>query len=122
MSENNTSKKLPDLQQSPAKPYHHGDLRKELLCAAREVLEECNIATLSLRAVAKKVGVSHTAPYRHFKDKEELLAGIAVWDNLLAADPETRDQFLPPSTVMWRRPSSEPTHTTCGFSGASLMA
>jgi AcrR family transcriptional regulator len=40
-------------------------------------LEENNIGSLSLRAVAKKVGVSHTAPYRHFKDKESLLAGIA---------------------------------------------
>jgi AcrR family transcriptional regulator len=59
------------------KPYHHGDLHRELLCAARELLEENNIASLSLRAVAKKIGVSHTAPYRHFKDKESLLAGIA---------------------------------------------
>ncbi len=63
-------------QLSP-KPYHHGDLHREILCAARGLLEENNIASLSLRAVAKKVGVSHTAPYRHFKDKESLLAGIA---------------------------------------------
>lgn len=62
---------------STAKPYHHGDLHREILCAARDLLEENNIASLSLRAVAKKVGVSHTAPYRHFKDKESLLAGIA---------------------------------------------
>lgn len=60
-----------------AKPYHHGDLREEILCAACNLLEENNVASLSLRAVAKKVGVSHTAPYRHFKDKESLLAGIA---------------------------------------------
>lgn len=60
-----------------AKPYHHGHLHHEILCAACELLEENNIASLSLRAVAKKVGVSHTAPYRHFKDKESLLAGIA---------------------------------------------
>ena len=59
------------------KPYHHGDLHQEILCAARDLLEENNINSLSLRAVAKKVGVSHTAPYRHFKDKESLLAGIA---------------------------------------------
>ena len=61
-----------------ARPYHHGDLHRELLCAARDLLEESNIASLSLRAVAKKVGVSHTAPYRHFKDKECLLADIAI--------------------------------------------
>ncbi len=61
----------------PAKPYHHGDLRTEILRAASELLEENNITSLSLRAVAKRAGVSHTAPYRHFKDKESLLAGIA---------------------------------------------
>ncbi len=66
-----------NIQTAPSKPYHHGDLHQELLCAACELLEENNIASLSLRAVAKKVGVSHTAPYRHFKDKESLLAGIA---------------------------------------------
>ena len=60
-----------------AKPYHHGDLHEEILCAACRLLEENNIASLSLRAIAKQVGVSHTAPYRHFKDKESLLAGIA---------------------------------------------
>ena len=62
----------------PPKPYHHGDLHQEILCAACDLLEENNIASLSLRAVAKKVGVSHTAPYRHFKDKESLLAGVAA--------------------------------------------
>lgn len=65
-------------KQTQAKPYHHGDLQHEILCAARQLLEENSIASLSLRAVAKKVGVSHTAPYRHFKDKESLLAGIAT--------------------------------------------
>lgn len=61
----------------PAKPYHHGDLHQEILCAACEMIEENNISSLSLRELAKKVGVSHTAPYRHFKDKTSLLAGIA---------------------------------------------
>jgi len=65
-------------KQIKAKPYHHGDLQQEILCAARQLLEENSIASLSLREVAKKVGVSHTAPYRHFKDKESLLAGIAT--------------------------------------------
>ena len=65
------------VKRPPAKPYHHGDLREEILCAASRLLESNNISSLSLRAVAKEVGVSHTAPYRHFKDKESLLAGIA---------------------------------------------
>ena len=71
------TKRKPANQPTP-KPYHHGDLHQEILCAACALLEENNIASLSLRAVAKKVGVSHTAPYRHFKDKESLLAGIAA--------------------------------------------
>ncbi len=70
--------KSADATRAAEKPYHHGDLHRELLCAARNLLEESTIASLSLRAVAKKVGVSHTAPYRHFKDKESLLAGIAA--------------------------------------------
>jgi len=74
-----------------AKPYHHGDLREEILCAASRLLEQHNISSLSLRAVAKEVGVSHTAPYRHFKDKESLLAGIASlgFDRLAAQLAET---------------------------------
>ena len=77
MTAETTAAKEPAAKKCPPKPYHHGDLHREILCAARDLLEETNIASLSLRAVAKKVGVSHTAPYRHFKDKESLLVGIA---------------------------------------------
>ncbi len=74
------------IKKTAAKPYHHGDLRQEILVAARQLMEENSITSLSLREVAKKVGVSHTAPYRHFKDKESLLAGIAAigFDELAA--------------------------------------
>ncbi len=77
MSSQTAAEKQKKANQPTPKPYHHGDLHQQILCAASELLEENNIASLSLRAVAKKVGVSHTAPYRHFKDKESLLAGIA---------------------------------------------
>jgi len=77
MTAQTTAAARPSAKRPAPKPYHHGDLHREILCAARELLEESNIASLSLRAVAKRVGVSHTAPYRHFKDKESLLAGIA---------------------------------------------
>jgi len=76
MNSQNTATSVKASRES-TKPYHHGDLHHGILCAACELLEENNIASLSLRAVAKRVGVSHTAPYRHFKDKESLLAGIA---------------------------------------------
>ena len=77
------------------KPYHHGDLREEILCAAITLLEENNIGSLSLRAVAKKVGVSHTAPYRHYKDKDQLLAGIAQrgYDELAKELAEAVEQY-----------------------------
>ncbi len=57
--------------------YHHGDLRNALLDAARAILEEESLAALSLRAVARRAGVSHAAPYRHFPNHEALLAELA---------------------------------------------
>ncbi len=77
MTTQQTATKQTPTKRPPSKPYHHGDLHEHILCAACELIEEKNIASLSLREIAKIVGVSHTAPYRHFKDKESLLAGIA---------------------------------------------
>jgi AcrR family transcriptional regulator len=57
--------------------YHHGDLRRSLIEAAEALLEERGAAGLSLREVAKRAGVSHAAPYRHFHDKAALLDAIA---------------------------------------------
>lgn len=57
--------------------YHHGDLRETLLTQASEMIRESGIESLSLRRLAERVGVSRTAPYHHFKDKNELLCGIA---------------------------------------------
>jgi len=57
--------------------YHHGDLRRALINAAVDLLADEGINSLSLRQVARKVGVSHAAPYRHFEDKEALLAVVA---------------------------------------------
>jgi AcrR family transcriptional regulator len=59
------------------KTYHHGDLRNALLSAGAGMLVDESVHTLSLRKLAKKVGVSHNAPYMHFVDKEALLAAIA---------------------------------------------
>ncbi|RLV71026.1 Transcriptional regulator, TetR family [Streptomyces sp. CBMAI 2042] len=58
--------------------YHHGDLRAACLRAARELLEEDGSAGLSLRAVARRAGVSATAPYRHYADREALVSAVAA--------------------------------------------
>src|ERR1700758_5049161 len=58
------------------KPYHHGDLRHALIQAGLEILSAGGAATLDLRKVARKAGVSHAAPYRHFADKQALVAAI----------------------------------------------
>ena len=58
--------------------YHHGDLKPALLEAAGQLVAAKGPAGVTLRAVAKRVGVSHAAPYRHFADKEALLAGLAT--------------------------------------------
>lgn len=57
--------------------YHHGDLRRTLLDEAALIIRENGEAGLSLRKLAINAGVSHTAPYHHFKDKQELLSAIA---------------------------------------------
>ena len=59
-----------------AKTYHHGDLRNTLRETARAILEEEGLAALSLRAVARRAGVSHAAPYRHFPNHEALLVEL----------------------------------------------
>ncbi|MGE0723404.1 MAG: TetR/AcrR family transcriptional regulator [Alphaproteobacteria bacterium] len=61
-----------------AEPYHHGDLRAALIRAGREILAAEGLAGLTLRAAARRAGVSHAAPYRHFPDGEALLAAIAA--------------------------------------------
>lgn len=58
------------------KPYHHGDLRHALIQAGLALLEDAGAAALDLRKVARKAGVSHAAPYRHFADKQALVAAI----------------------------------------------
>ncbi|WP_017614917.1 TetR/AcrR family transcriptional regulator [Nocardiopsis salina] len=57
--------------------YHHGDLRAACLRAARELLEESGGSGLSLRAVARRAGVSATAPYRHYADRDALVSAVA---------------------------------------------
>src|ERR1700726_2133284 len=58
--------------------YHHGDLRAACVRAAMELLEERGETALSLRAVARRAGVSPAAPYRHYADREALVSAVAA--------------------------------------------
>ncbi len=60
------------------KTYHHGDLPASVLRAASNILEKQGIEGLTMRALARQAKVSHTAPYRHFPDRETLLAALAA--------------------------------------------
>ncbi len=58
------------------KQYHHGDLKVSLIAAANLILQRDGADSLSLRAIAAEVGVSHMAPYAHFKNKNVLLNDV----------------------------------------------
>src|SRR5580692_12343276 len=58
--------------------YHHENLRETLLAAAISLIGEVGPTAFTLREVARRAGVSHNAPYRHFPDREDLLAAVAA--------------------------------------------
>jgi AcrR family transcriptional regulator len=60
------------------RPYHHGNLREDLVRCGKQQLSEIGLAELSLRRIASSVGVSQVAPKHHFGNKEGLLAAIAA--------------------------------------------
>ena len=64
--------------QSHDRPYHHGDLRRVIVKAALEILRETQSLEFSLRELARRAGVSHNAPYKHFADKRELLEAVSA--------------------------------------------
>jgi len=63
--------------QTSSRAYHHGSLRETMLSLALEALETAGPDSLSLNLLAKKAGVSGMAPYRHFRDKADLMDGVA---------------------------------------------
>ncbi len=77
-----SQKPLPDPRRRARQPqgskrYHHGDLSRALLSAALAIVESRGSEALTLRAAARLAGVSQTAPYRHFANKEAILAAVA---------------------------------------------
>jgi AcrR family transcriptional regulator len=73
-------------------PYHHGNLRKALLEIAVELIRERGADALTIRGVARRAGVSHTAPYRHFRNKASLLAAVAC-EGFEMMVKQTRERF-----------------------------
>ena len=74
----NIMSSLPSSATKPARTYHHGDLRNALIDAGLAALEVQDASELSLRALARDLGVSANAAYRHFADKNALLAALAA--------------------------------------------
>lgn len=76
--------------ESSHRTYHHGDLREALLAAGIELLKSGSVETLSLREVARRVGVSATAVYRHFPDKAALVKELCIRGALELADAQAK--------------------------------
>jgi len=90
------------VRRKPAATYHHGDLRRALLAETARTIRKEGIDAVTLRAVGKRLGVSRTALYRHFADKDALLAVVAregfvalkaALDRARATTPSLRDQL-----------------------------
>jgi len=64
-------------KKTTTRSYHHGDLKRTLLDVAQDLVAERGVAGVTMSEVAKRSGVSSGAPYRHFKDRTELLRGLA---------------------------------------------
>jgi AcrR family transcriptional regulator len=79
------------------KPYHHGDLKQALLDETARILRDEGEDALSLRSLATRLGVSRTAPYNHYKNKESLLCAVAEEGfrrfNLAMADIESKKRY-----------------------------
>ncbi|HEY0255857.1 MAG TPA: TetR/AcrR family transcriptional regulator [Candidatus Methylacidiphilales bacterium] len=81
----------------PPRPYHHGNLRQELLRAAEAALEARGVQQLSLRELSRELGVSHSSPQRHFKTKQDLIDALAIMgferlSSVMAKASEARGQ------------------------------
>ncbi len=113
----------------PRRAYHHGDLRAALLRAGHELLVELGPGPLTLRAVARRAGVSHAAPYRHFSNKELLVAAIAdqgfraltqTLERALTGRRGPRARVLALATGYVRFALDHPGHVRTMFSGLAL--
>lgn len=105
---------------APPRPYHHGDLPAVLRREALAVIREVGPSAFTLREVARRAGVSHAAPYRHFADKKALLTALAAEGSrqlaerveaaLAEAGPELRPRFLAAGYAYVRFALDRPAH------------
>ncbi len=108
--------------------YHHGNLREALLQGALELIGLRGAAQLSLREVARRIGVSHAAPYRHFADKNALLGVIALQGFSLLKqaleesriDRGPREAFEESGRAYVRFALAHPAHLAVMFGGGAL--
>jgi AcrR family transcriptional regulator len=96
----------PRAEKKAAKPYHHGNLRRALLDEALRTIQTDGVDHLTLRTVGERLGVSRSALYRHFADKQALLATVG------------REGFR----MLRPRPSPMPGNGTGGRIGFEAMA
>lgn len=82
----------PSPARKPGRSYHHGDLRTALIESALAILDEKGPRGLTIREVATRVGVSHTAPYRHFRNKSELVTAVVERGFELLQETMAREQ------------------------------
>ena len=76
--------------------YHHGNLREALIGAALDLISLKGVKALTLREIAKRANVSHSAPYRHFKDKEAILFAVAKEGfDMLVRETQKRFEKIP---------------------------
>lgn len=117
------AKRTPDL--AARRGYHHGNLREALLEGARQLVGERGPQGFTLTEAARRAGVSPSAPYRHFKDREEVLAelcrrGVALFGRRLEAaaggtrDPAEALQRMGPAYLAFAR--EEPGYYAAMFS------
>ena len=85
------------VEQKAPNRYHHGDLRRALLAAVDEIVQELGVEGLSLRECARRAGVSHGAPAHHFGDKRGMLTEYATdgFEKLLVRFPLSSTSLIP---------------------------
>ena len=88
------------VEQKAPNRYHHGDLRRALLAAVDEIVQELGVEGLSLRECARRAGVSHGAPAHHFGDKRGMLTEYATdgFEKLLGSIAVEYDKVDPEDT------------------------